>query len=210
MPKNAKYYYEEAVKAALRYQEIFGKGNFFLELQDHGIPEQTPVNQGIMRLARETGLPLVVTNDAHYLRKEDAQMQDVLLCIQTGKTVDEPNRMKFQTEEFYLKSEEEMRLLFPNCPEAFENTQKIADRCNLEFVFNQYHLPSFPVPEGYTTEEATYAVNNCGANWKEQAAKSAKSYLDIMSFSRQGLYDQLEFEGFTAEEAAYGVEEAYK
>ena len=105
--------YEAAKKYALRMAAIFGEDNFYLELQDHGIDEQRPVNQGVMRLARETGLPLIVTNDAHYLRKEDAKMQDVLLCIQTGKTVDDENRMKFQTEEFYLKSEE-------NPPEGFE------------------------------------------------------------------------------------------
>ena len=144
--------YDQAREYALKLADIFGPGNFFLELQDHGIPEQRPVNQGLLRLSRETGLPLVVTNDAHYLRKEDAAMQDVLLCVQTGKTVDDANRMKFQTEEFYLKSEEELRQLFPNQEEAFENTVRIAERCNVEFVFNQYHLPSFPVPEGYTNE----------------------------------------------------------
>ena len=116
--------YAAAKDYALKMAEIFGEGNFYLELQDHGIPEQRPVNQGIMRIARETGLPLVVTNDAHYLRKEDAKMQDVLLCIQTGKTVDDENRMRFQTDEFYLKSEEELRALFPGCDEAFENTGK--------------------------------------------------------------------------------------
>ena len=140
--------YDSAKDYALKMASIFGEGNFYLELQDHGIEVQRPVNQGVMRLARETGLPLVVTNDAHYLRKEDAQMQDILLCVQTGKTVDEPNRMKFETEEFYLKSEEELRELFPNCNEAFENTVKIAERCNLEFTFHEYHLPSFPVPDG--------------------------------------------------------------
>jgi len=145
--------YDEAKRYAQKLASIFGPEHFYLELQDHGIEEQRAVNQGVMRLARETGLPLIVTNDAHYLRREDAEMQDVLLCIQTGRTVDEPNRMKFETDEFYLKSEEELRQLFPNCDEAFENTAKIADMCNVEFVFNQYHLPSFPVPEGYTNEE---------------------------------------------------------
>ena len=144
--------YAAAKDYALKMADIFGEDNFYLELQDHGIAEQRPVNQGVMRIARETGLPLVVTNDAHYLRKEDAKMQDVLLCIQTGRTVDDENRMRFQTEEFYLKSEEELRQLFPGCDEAFENTVRIADRCNLEFVFNEYHLPSFPVPEGFTNE----------------------------------------------------------
>ncbi len=145
--------YDAARSYALELKGIFGEDNFYLELQDHGIPEQRAVNQGIMRLSRELNLPLVVTNDAHYLRREDSVIQDVLLCIQTGKTVDDPKRMKFQTDEFYLKSEEELRQLFPNCPEAFENTEKIAQRCNLDFEFHKYHLPSFPVPEGYTNEE---------------------------------------------------------
>ena len=172
--------YDGAKEYALKLADIFGEGYFFLEMQDHGIPEQRPVNQGIMRLARETGLPLVVTNDAHYLRKEDAKMQDVLLCIQTGKTVDEPNRMKFQTEEFYLKSEQEMRELFPNCEEAFENTQKIADRCNLEFVFNQYHLPSFPVPEGYTNER--YFRKLCYEGFEERYQNPPQEYLDRLEY----------------------------
>ncbi len=172
--------YESAKKYALRLSEIFGEGNFYLELQDHGIPEQTPVNQGVMRLARETGLPLVVTNDAHYLRKEDAVMQDVLLCIQTGKTVDDENRMKFATEEFYLKSEEELRALFPNCGEAFENTQKIADRCNLEFTFHEYHLPSFPVPEGYTNEE--YFRELCMNGFRERYENPPESYKERLEY----------------------------
>ena len=172
--------YLSAKDYALRMARIFGEGNFFLELQDHGIEEQRPVNQGIMRLARETGLPLVVTNDAHYLRKEDAAMQDVLLCIQTGKTVDDQNRMKFQTEEFYLKSEEELRQLFPNCDEAFENTALIADRCNLEFTFHEYHLPSFPVPEGYTNEE--YFRKICMDGFRERYATPPQSYLDRLEY----------------------------
>ena len=141
--------YEGAKSYALELSRIFGEGNFFLEMQDHGIEEQRSVNLGVQRIARETGLPLVITNDAHYLRREDAAMQDVLLCVQTGKTVDDENRMRFETEEFYLKSEEEMRSIFPNLPEALENTQKIADRCNMEFTFGTYHLPQFQYPEGY-------------------------------------------------------------
>ena len=172
--------YEAAKAYALKLSDIFGPGNFYLELQDHGIPEQRPVNQGIMRLARETGLPLVVTNDAHYLRREDAAMQDVLRCTQTGKTVDDPNRMKFQTEEFYLKSEEELRTLFPGCEEAFENTVKIADRCNLEFVFNQYHLPSFPVPEGYTNEE--YFRKLCMDGFRERYENPPASYMARLEY----------------------------
>ena len=172
--------YDGAKKYARRMSEIFGPGNFYLELQDHGIEEQRPVNQGVMRLARETGLPLVVTNDAHYLRKEDAEMQDVLLCIQTGKTVDEPNRMRFATEEFYLKSEEELRQLFPGCEEAFENTVKIADRCNLEFTFHEYHLPSFPVPEGYTNEE--YFRKICMDGFRERYTDPPQEYIDRLEY----------------------------
>ena len=138
-----------AKEKALELAEIFGEEHFYLELQDHSLPEQASVNQGILRIARETGLPLVATNDAHYLTREDSELQDVLLCIQTGKTMDDPNRMRFSTKEFYLKSEEEMRAIFPNVPEALENTAKIAARCQVEFVFNQYHLPLFPCPDGY-------------------------------------------------------------
>ena len=172
--------YENARDYALKMESIFGKGNFYLELQDHGIQEQQAVNQGVLRIARETGMPLVVTNDAHYLRREDAAMQDVLLCVQTGKTVDDENRMKFQTEEFYLKSEEELRLLFPNVPEAFENTGKIADRCNLEFVFNEYHLPSFPVPEGYTNEE--YFRKLCMDGFRERYADPPAHYMERLEY----------------------------
>ena len=172
--------YDAAKRHALALSQIFGEDHFYLELQDHGIPEQTPVNQGIMRLARETGLPLVVTNDAHYLRREDAKMQDVLLCVQMGKTVDDPNRMRFQTEEFYLKSEEELRALFPGCDEAFLNTQRIADRCNLEFTFNEYHLPTFPVPEGYTSE--SYFRELCMNGFRERYADPPESYMERLNY----------------------------
>ncbi len=172
--------YDEAKAYALKLADIFGEGNFYLELQDHNIPEQRAVNQGILRLARETGLPLVVSNDAHYLRREDAAMQDVLLCVQTGKTVDDTNRMKFQTEEFYLKSDDEMRQLFPNCEEAFQNTAAIADRCNLEFVFNEYHLPSFPVPEGYTNEE--YFRKLCMDGFAERYTDPPESYRERLEY----------------------------
>ena len=142
--------YEGAKAAALEMAGIFGEGNFYLELQDHGIPEQLAAARGIERISRETGLPLVVTNDAHYLRKEDSKIQDVLLCIQTAKTVDDPDRMRFETDEFYLKDEQEMRALFPDHPEAYDNTEKIAEACSVEITFGKYHLPEFPLPEGYT------------------------------------------------------------
>lgn len=172
--------YEPAKEYALKLQRIFGEGNFYLELQDHGIAEQTPVNQGVMRISRETGIPMVVTNDAHYLTRSDAKMQDVLLCIQTGKTIDDPKRMKFQTEEFYLKSEEELRQLFPNCEEAFENTVKIADMCNLEFVFNEYHLPSFPVPDGFTNE--AYFRKLCMDGFSERYVNPPEEYRQRLEY----------------------------
>ena len=172
--------FDAAKKYALKLSSIFGPGNFYLELQDHGIEEQQAVNQGVQRLARETGLPLVVTNDAHYLRREDAAMQDVLLCVQTGKTVDDENRMRFETEEFYLKSEDEMRQLFPNCDEAFENTARIAQRCNVEFVFYEYHLPAFPVPEGYTNEK--YFRKLCYEGFQERYENPPEEYLERLEY----------------------------
>ena len=182
-------HYDEAKTYALQMAEIFGEDNFYLELQDHGIDAQQSVNQGVRRIARETGLPLVVTNDAHYLRREDAKMQDVLLCIQTGKTVDDTNRMRFQGDEFYLKSEEELRKLFPGCGDAFDNTVKIAERCNLDFTFHEYHLPSFPVPEGLTNEE--YFRKLCMDGFRERYANPPDSYrqrleYEISVISRMG------------------------
>ena len=140
--------YEGAKALALEYSQIFGPDNFYLELQDHGIAEQHKINPMLLRLARELELPLVVTNDAHYLRREDAATQDVLMCIQMGKTVDDPNRMRFESDEFYVKSEDELRGLFPQLDEAFSNTVKIAERCNVEFEFGHYHLPAFEAPDG--------------------------------------------------------------
>ncbi len=138
--------YEGAKAAALELSGIFGPEHFYLELQDHGYAEQQPVNAGILRLHRDTGLPLVVTNDAHYLTREDSSAQDVLMCIQTQKTVQDTDRMRFETQEFYLKSEEEMRSLFPEYPEAADNTQRIAERCRMDFTFGTYHLPQFRLP----------------------------------------------------------------
>ena len=172
--------YASAKEYALKMADIFGPERFYLELQDHGIEEQRAVNQGVQRIARETGLPMVVTNDAHYLRKEDAAMQDVLLCVQMGKTVDDENRMKFQTDEFYLKSEEELRQLFPNCPEAFENTAKIADMCNVEFVFHEYHLPSFPIPDGYTNEQ--YFRKLCYEGFEERYENPPEEYIQRLEY----------------------------
>ena len=148
--------YEKAKETALEVRELFGEDGYYLELQDHGIPAQKQVNAGLMRLHQETGIPLIATNDAHYLRREDAQMQDVLMCIQMGKTLDDPGRMRFETREFYVKSEEEMAALFPDCPEAIENTAKIAQLCSVDFEFGKYHLPHFQLPEGWTDGEAYF------------------------------------------------------
>jgi len=144
---------EAAISAAEEYREIFGENNFFLELQDHGMPEQARVNRELENLSSKLNIPLIATNDVHYLNKEDAKSHDVLLCIQTGKTVNDDKRMKFPSDEFYLKSPDEMASLFPNHPEALENTVKIANRCNVEIKFHDLHLPEFTVPEGYTHED---------------------------------------------------------
>ena len=145
--------YEDAKKAALRYQDIFGKGNFFLELQDHGIPEQQNVNQQLLKMHRETGIDLVATNDVHYTLAEDAQPHDVLLCLQTGKKLADEDRMRYEGGQYYVKSPEEMERLFPYAPEALENTHKIAQRCHVEIEFGVTKLPKFDVPEGYTSRE---------------------------------------------------------
>ena len=145
--------YEDAKKAALRYQDIFGKGNFFLELQDHGIPEQQNVNQQLLKMHRETGIELVATNDVHYTLAEDAQPHDVLLCLQTGKKLADEDRMRYEGGQYYVKSPEEMERLFPYAPEALENTHKIAQRCHVEIEFGVTKLPKFDVPEGYTSRE---------------------------------------------------------
>ena len=148
--------YDEARDYACRLREIFDEENFYLEIQDHGIEEQHAVNRGIFRLSEELDIPLVATNDAHYLTREDAYMQDVLMCIQMNKTVDDPDRMKFATNEFYIKSEQEMAELFPNYPEAIENTGKIAARCRVEFDFGTHHLPQFDLPKDYPGDARDY------------------------------------------------------
>ena len=141
--------YEEACRSARHYEDIFGKGNFFLELQDHGIPTQKTVNQGLMRMSRELSMDLVATNDIHYILAEDAAAHDILLCIQTGKKVSDENRMRYEGGQYYVKSEEEMRALFPYAQEAIDNTHKIAERCNVEIEFGVTKLPKYEVPEGY-------------------------------------------------------------
>ncbi len=145
--------YEEGKEAALRYEKIFGKSNFFLELQDHGIAQQTMVNQALLRMSQETGIGLVATNDIHYTYADDVKPHDILLCLQTGKKLADEDRMRYEGGQYYIKSEEEMKELFPYALEALENTQKIADRCNVEIEFGVTKLPKYDVPDGYTSWE---------------------------------------------------------
>lgn len=159
-------FYEEAKKAALRYQEIFGEGNFFLEMQDHGIPEQQRVNQQLLRMHQETGIELVVTNDVHYTYETDVEAHDILLCVQTGKRLQDEDRMRYEGGQYYVKSPEEMLKLFPYIPEALENTQKIADRCDVEIEFGVTKLPKFDVPAPYTSWE--YLNKLCYDGLKER------------------------------------------
>lgn len=151
--------YDGAKEIALQYEEIFGKGDFYLEVQDHGIKEQKYVNQQIFKLAHETNIPLVATNDCHYILKEDEAMHHVLICIQTGKTVEDNDVLEFGSNQFYFKSEEEMRALFPNYPEAIENTAVIAEKCNMDFEFGNTKLPRFDTPDGSDNKE--YFIKLC-------------------------------------------------
>ena len=151
--------YEGAKAYALEMREIFGEDGFYLELQDHGIRNQAVVNQGLLRLHEETGIPLVCTNDCHYLAPEDAESHDVLLCIQTGKLVEDEKRMRYEPRNFYLRSTQEMEALFGQYPEAIANTERVAELCSLDFTFGKYHLPEFRVPEGETAQ--TYIRKLC-------------------------------------------------
>ncbi|MBO4331130.1 MAG: DNA polymerase III subunit alpha, partial [Oscillospiraceae bacterium] len=162
--------YSGAKNAALELSRIFGEDDFYLELQDHGLEEQHRVNAGIIRLHRDTGIPLVLTNDAHYLKKSDAYTQDILMCIQTQKTVNDTDRMSFGTDEFYIKSEEEMRSLFPDLPEAADNTVKIAEKCSVDFVYGQYYFPHFDIPEGFDGA-AAYLRSLCTEGLKKRFGK---------------------------------------
>lgn len=165
--------YSKAKKLALEFNEIFGQGNFYLELQSNGIEEQNLVNQSLIRLSRETGIPLVATNDAHYLRREDAKAHEVLLCIQTGKKITDEDRMKFSSDDFYIKAPDEMRAAFKNIPEALENTVKIAESCNVELEFGKLHLPQFEVPEG--REPFEYLTVLCYEGLRRVYGENAKN-----------------------------------
>ena len=162
----ARGFYEEGKKAALKYQDIFGKGNYYLELQDHGIPEQKMVNSSLLRMSKELDIELVATNDVHYINAEDSVAHDILLCIQTGKKVSDEDRMRYEGGQFYLKSEDEMRKLFPYALQALENTHKIAKRCNVEIEFGVTKLPRYDVPDGYTSWEYLNYLCTRGLNEK--------------------------------------------
>lgn len=173
-------FYEEAKKEALRLQNIFGEGNFFLELQDHGIAAQATVNQGLLRMHQETGIDLVATNDTHYTYAEDQQAHDILLCIQTQKKVTDENRMRYEGGQFYLKSPEEMANLFPYALEALENTHKIAERCNVNITFGEYKLPKYDVPKGYTAWE--YLQKCCREGLEQRYENPSKELVDRMQY----------------------------
>jgi len=181
--------YAQAKELALRLSGMFGPEHFYLELQEHGIPVQKEVNAQLVRMAQETGLPLVATNDVHYINREDAAVQDVLICIQTGRFLDEEDRMKMDSDQMYLKSEEEMAALFPYAPEALANTQKIAERCHVELDFETQHLPQFPLPEGET---------NTGLLYRQAEEGFLRRYGE-----NQAVHEQLQFELSVIEQMGY-------
>lgn len=172
--------YEKAKEAALHLQSVFGEGNFFLELQDHGLREQTIVNTGIIKLSKETGIPMVATNDCHYILKEDADAHDILLCIQTGKKVADEDRMRYEGGQYYVKSEEEMRKLFPYASQAIDNTHEIANRCQVEIEFGVQKVPKFDVPEGYDAFSYLKMLCETGLvrRYGENPGKELKERLD--------------------------------
>ena len=172
--------YDEGRKAALRYEKIFGKGNFFLEIQDHGIPEQSIVNQQLLRLAEETGIELVATNDVHYTYAEDEKPHDILLCLQTGKKLADEDRMRYEGGQYYVKSKEEMAALFPYALQALENTQKIADRCHVEIEFGVTKLPKFDVPDGFTSWE--YLNKLCFDGLEKRYGEPGQELVDRLNY----------------------------
>ena len=172
--------YAGAKEHALMMAELMGEDNYYLELQDHGIPAQRRVLEGIARLHRETGIPLVATNDAHYLTRADAAAQDVLMCIQTGRLAEDPNRLRFETEEFYIKSREEMAAWCTEFPEALDNTLRIAERCEMTFRFGEHHLPAFRYPEGYDGD--TLFDELCETGFRRRYPEGSAAYHERLRY----------------------------
>lgn len=186
--------YDGARREALEMLDIFGEGNYYLELQDQGLEEEARILPGMKRLHEETGIPFVATNDVHYVRQEDAEAQDVLMCIQTASTIDEENRMRFPNDQFYLKSEDEMRKIFANIPEAIDNTAKIADECNVTFTFGELHLPEFNAPDGLTNTK--YLRKLCEQGLSER-------YPEASAEEKKELQQRLDYELGTIEKMGY-------
>ena len=182
--------YQGAKQEALELENIFGKGNFYLEIQNQGLEEEFKINPLLVKMSEETEIPLVATNDVHYINKEDAEVHDILLCIQTGKTIEDDDRLKFPNDEFYLKSPEEMKNIFHDIPSAIENSVKIAEMCHVDFNFNELHLPNYTAPEGYTN--AQYLRELCFKGLKERYRSIDKA-----------LEDRLEYELSTIEKMGY-------
>ena len=172
--------YEEAVKSALKYRDIFGENNFFLELQDHGIPDQKMVNPQLLRMSKETGIGLVATNDVHYTYKEDVAPHDILLCIQTGKKLADEDRMRYEGGQYYVKSPEEMAALFPYAAEALENTHKIAMRCHVDIEFGVTKLPKYDVTKEYTSWE--YINKICFEGLEERYSPVTQELKDRLNY----------------------------
>ena len=182
-------FYEEAKETALKYERIFGKGSFFLELQDHGIPEQKTVNAQLLRMSEETGIELVCTNDIHYTYKEDVEAHDVLLCIQTGKKITDEDRMRYEGGQYYVKSEEEMLQLFGYAKQAVENTERIAKRCHVEIEFGNYKIPKYEVPEGYASAYE-FLSHLCEQGFDEKYRKNTEYTED----EKQDIYEKMQYE----------------
>ena len=184
--------YNEAKEKALEYKSIFGEDGYYLELQNHGLKDQPQVNEGLVRLRNETGIPLVVTNDVHYINRDGAEYQDVLMCIQTGKTIDDEDRMRFESQELFLKSEQEMRSLFPDIPEACDNTEKIAAMCSLDFDFGTHHLPEFTLPDGETDADG-YLKKLCIRGFDRLYGQSRPEVMERLTYE----LDMISQMGFT-------------
>ncbi|MDD2502878.1 MAG: DNA polymerase III subunit alpha [Clostridia bacterium] len=178
--------YQDALDTANAWNTLFGQGNFYLELQNHGLPGQKEINESLVNISRETGIPLVASNDVHYVNQADAEAHEVLLCIQTGKTIEDANRLSFETSEFYLKSGEEMELLFHDYPEALQNTKRIWERCNVDFDFNKLYLPKYNVPNGLSAE--VYLRNLCQEGLKQRYPQITAEIQDRLDFELNTIY----------------------